>query len=100
MKVDGNEFRNGAGFIHSLQNDLPQIGLISDIYVLDKKNLVFKAFNYVTVYHPHFHAYSLSRSSSGPTYYCYDKLVLSKPIHIRQPRSLPHHDIVVMPYHV
>ena len=99
VKIDGSEFRSGAGFVHSIHEDLPQIGQISDIYLLDEKKLVFKAVNYTTTYHPHFHAYTLTHSPSV-SYFCYDKLILLKPVHIRQPQSLPHHKVTVMPYRI
>ena len=40
MKIEGNEFRKGAGFIHSVTEDGPRIGQISNITII---NVLFKA---------------------------------------------------------
>ena len=100
MKTDGNEYHNGTGFVHSFVDDLPLVGKILAIYIVNDGTIVFKAHTYGTSYNKHFRSYVLHQLNSDITYFLYDHLVLKKPVHIRKPRSIPGQSVIVLPYHV
>lgn len=52
--VDGVEYRKGAGVVYSMENDLPLIGQIIGIVVVDEDTIFLEVNGFSTYYHPHF----------------------------------------------
>ena len=100
MKVDGNEYHKDTAFVSSICEDSPQLGKIVNIYIINKNIVVFRAHEYMSTYYPHFHAYILTNSGISLSYFYYKQLVSQKPVHIRQPQSMPHHNVVVLPFYI
>ena len=102
VRVDGAEYKPGAGVVLAVEHDLPQIGQITTIYVLDGATVLFRIVPFSSSYLPHFRGYSLHElplPNNKELFYMSD-LVINTPIHIRRPQSLPHHDVVLLPYHL
>ena len=101
MKIDGDEYRKDTGFVHKLdEDDIPQVGQISHIYVVNGKTVVFKAQRFNSFYHSHFQCYCLRQVDEEPSFFLYDKLILKKPLHIRKPCILPGHNVIILPYSI
>lgn len=58
VKVDGNLYKPNAGIIIGVDDDLPVVGKIQDIYILDSKKILFCIKQFCTLYEPHYHAYT------------------------------------------
>ena len=67
MKIDGDEYRKDTGFVHKIdEDDIPQVGQISHIYVVNGKTVVFKAQRFNSFYHSHFRCYCLRQVDEEP----------------------------------
>ena len=99
VKIDGTEYKKGAGIIHSIdEDDLPKIIKISSIYVINGSVVVFKGECFTTQFHPHFRAYVLqSLNCNKLVQHC--KLLVHVPLHIRACTALNLYN-VIMPYNI
>ena len=85
MKIDGDDNRKDTGFVHKIdEDDIPQVGQISHIYVVNGKTVVLKAQRFNSFYHSHFRCYCLRHVDGEPSFFFYDKLILKKTLHIRK----------------
>ena len=99
MKVDGIEYKKGAGLIYSVdQDELPQVIKVSSIYVVDGSFIVFKGECFTTQYYPHFRVYKLQSLNSNK-YVQHCKLYIHVPLHIRACTALNFIN-VVLPYYI
>lgn len=99
LKIDGKEYKKEIGIVYSIEQDLPIIFQISNLYVINGSTVVFKGHCHSTRYHPHFHFYSLN-SLEEESYFMYDQLPLSTPLHIRLSRVMPTKHIVILPFKI
>ena len=81
--------------IVDVQDDLPIIGQIEDIYVVDGSTIIFNVQQFWTVYEQHYRAYVLE-SSGDNAVIPLTKLFLHSPIHIRRSQTL--HSFVILPH--
>lgn len=73
-----------------MKNDLPQVGQITSIYVINCGTVLFRAFLYKTSWIPHFRGYALHEEPHVSERLLHlSELVLCTPIHIRRPQALP-----------
>lgn len=54
VKVHGDEYRVSTGVILNVVEDLPVIGIIRDIYVLNGDTIAFNVEEFSTSYEPHY----------------------------------------------
>ena len=102
VKADGVEFKKGAGVVFGMKNDLPQVGQITSIYVINCGTVLFRAFLYKTSWIPHFRGYALHEEPHVSERLLHlSELVLCTPIHIRRPQALPSSKLfIVLPHYV
>ena len=99
LKIDGKEYKKEVGIVYSMEQELPKICQISNLYVINGSTVVFKGHCHTTVYHPHLRVYHLN-SLSEESYFMYDHLSLNTPIHIRLSRVMPTKRIVILPFKI
>ena len=99
LKLNGAEFKVGAGVVYDLENDLPQIVQITAVYVINGGSVVFKGDCYTTTYNPHLRAYSLYPLNKE-LFLPYDELSLTLPVHIRTCRVSPSRPIMILQYNI
>lgn len=97
LKLNGAEFKVGAGIVYRLENDLPQIVQITALYVINGGSVVIKGDCYTTTYDPHLRAYSLY-SLNKELFLAYDELSLTTPVHVRTCRVSPSRPIMILLY--
>jgi len=101
VKANGHEYKKGDGIIMKMECDLPQVGHVSNIYVVNKDRVVFTVDPYSSSFLPHFHVYVLHRTSvSSQQFVHMSDLVVKSPVLIRTPKSLPHSKVIILPHYV
>ena len=83
MKIDGDEYKVSSGVILEVKDDLPIIGVIQDIYLLNESSLMFKVDEYSTYFHPHYRAYVLNNDRLSSKTIPYSNLFIQTSVHIR-----------------
>ena len=97
MKSNGLCYKPKAGIIIYVEDDLPVVGQIEEIYVADKITIFLKVTQYLTYYDPHYRAYTFRTEIPGCS-----KLLLSTElflpvvVHIRRSQPLGNH--VILPH--
>ncbi len=99
VKVNGIEYKKNTGVVHSMSHDLPEVGSVSAIYIVNGGTIVLKANCYSSVYVEHFRAYTLTALHSDALFFV-NKLILPHPVHICTVSALPRCKTIILPYHV
>ena len=98
MKTKGNEYKRGVGIILDVDDDdLPQIGSVNDIYVIDDKKVLLSVKKFSTIYEPHFRAYVLCEEDVTTVLYLTDLFIIT-PIHIHTSHILGSNKFVILPH--
>lgn len=101
MKTDGVEYKVDVGIILGVdEDDLPQLGCIHDIYIVNKSQVVFNVTKFTTTFEPHFRAYLLNGQEDGTTFVYQTELFLRSPVHIRRSQILGLNKYIVLPHAV
>ena len=98
VKVDGVEYKKNAGIIYDMSADLPKVGQVTSVFVVNETTVVFEVDCYSSVYIEHFRAYKLHSLKSTATI-TLDNLPLVHPVHIRKVSALLH-KCIILPYYV
>ena len=99
MKTHGREFKLDVGVIYDVENDLPVVGKVKDIYIIDGCKVLFSIKPYLTHYQPHFRVYLLSERTDVQEKFLYlSNLFIDTPVHIRQSQVLETHRFILLPY--
>lgn len=81
MKADGDEYKLRTGLIIDVIDDMPMIGIIQKIFVVDEHTIFFRVNVYECTYDEHYRAYILSdKTTSRMVSQC--NLFCSGPVHI------------------
>ena len=83
MKCHGDEYRVSAGVIIDVVHDLPIVGVIQEIYVVNGDIVVFQVDQFSTSYEPHYRAYVLDNDSSSRII-CHSNLFIHSAIYIKK----------------
>ena len=98
LKTKGNEYKHGVGIILGVDDDdLPQIGCVQDIYVIDNNKVLFSVKKFSTTCEPHFRAYMLHEEDVIAFLYLTD-LFVRTPVHIRTSRTVGSNKFVILPH--
>ena len=81
--------------IVDVTDDLPVIGQIEEIYVVDGSTIIFNVQQFSTLYEQHYRAYVLQDGGDN-IIISLTKLFLHSPIHIHKSRTL--HNFVILPH--
>ena len=54
MRVSGIEYKVSTGVILDVEHDLPVVGIIQDIYIVNEDKVIFCVDQSSTSYEPHF----------------------------------------------
>ena len=54
VKTNGHEYKINAGVILDVEHDLPVVGKIKDMYVIDGYKVLFGVKSFFTYFEPHF----------------------------------------------
>ena len=76
-------------------NDLPIIGQIKDIYVVDGSTIIFGVRQFLTIYEQHYRAYVLQDGGDN-VIVPLTKLFTHSPLHIHRSETL--HNFVILPH--
>ena len=95
MKYNGIQYKLKAGVIVGVQHDLPLIGQIEEIFVVDSTKILLKVTQYWTYYESHYRAYTLRTAIEGCSLLVYTtELFLPIVMHIRWTKTLKYHFIL------
>ena len=97
VKFHGHEYKTDAGVIIEVRHDLPVVGRIEDIYIINGSKILFELNLYTTHYEPHFRAYVLHKTSQRKLLYL-SNLFMDTPVHIRKSQILGTYLFVLLPY--
>ena len=81
--------------IVDVEDDLPIIGQIENIYVVDGSNIILNVQLFSTLYEQHYRAYVLQDSDDN-VMIPLSKLFLHSPVHIHRSQTL--HRFVILPH--
>jgi len=97
VKCNGIQYKLNAGVIIDVKHDLPIIGQIEAIYVVDNNKILLKVNQYWTNYEPHYRAYTLRTEVQKSTRLLLTmELFVPIVVHIRKTKTLKHH--FILPY--
>ena len=99
VKIDGVEYRCSAGVICGMEHDLPTIGQITSIFVINGDNVVLEVNVFASMYLEHFRVYTL-QPLKAKTLICSKNLLIPHPLHIRTASTIPHQTFIILPHHV
>lgn len=99
VKTNGHEYRINAGVILDVKHDLPVVGKIKDIHVIDGHKILFCVKSFFTFFEPHFRSYLLQDDTDFHEKVVYlSDLFLPNPVYIRTSQVLGSHKFVLLPY--
>ena len=99
MKTHGHEFKLDVGVIYDVEHDLPIIGKVQEIYIIDGCKVLFNVNLYWTHYQPHFRAYMLSRRADvQEKFLSLSNLFIETPVYIRRSQVLGAETFILLPY--
>lgn len=99
MKTNGDEYKISSGVILEVKDDLPIVGIIQDIYLLDENIITFKVDEYLTSFQPHYRAYALDNVPLSSKTVRHSDLFIQTSLHIRTScisELSPH--FIILPY--
>ena len=97
--MDGIEYKRNAGVVCGMDHDLPTVGKISSLLIINGDKLYFQVHLFSSVYNEHFRAYTLHPLDSEALIST-DNLLSPHPIHIRTTSALPHHECIILSHHI
>ena len=62
--VGGNDYRPDAAIVYAVINDLPQVGQIRKIFLVNDDVVIFECECFITYYNNHYRAYVLQAVNS------------------------------------
>ena len=84
-----------------MKHDLPLIGEISTIYIINANNVVFRVIPFSSIYLQHFRVYVLHHIPNEKEQIIYlSSLAVQVPVHIRTPQALPQKKVVILPHFI
>ena len=83
MKIYSDEYRVSAGVILNVVHDLPMVGIIQDIYIVNGDKVAFSVDEFSTSYEPHYRAYILEINTSSRIVF-HSNLFIHTAIYIRK----------------
>lgn len=95
IKKDGDCYKLKAGVVVDVHDDLPIIGQIEDIYVVDGSTIIFNVHQFATLYEKHYRAYVLQDSDNN-ILIPLTNIFLHSPVHIHRSQTL--HNFVILPH--
>ena len=98
MKVNGIEYKCGVGVILDVKDDLPQVGCVLDIYIVDGSQIAIRVKTFAAMYYePHYRAYLLDEEEDIKLVYI-NSLFLLTPVHIRISHVLGTNKYIILPH--
>lgn len=98
VKLDGIEFRRSAGVVYAMEHEMPLVGEIDTILIVNDNKVLFRVTCFSSVYFEHFRTFQLHSLQVQKTL-TFEELVLTSPVHIRVSSSFPHKSII-LPFYV
>ena len=101
VKTDGAEYKVDAGVILDVdEDDLPLVGCIRSIYIVNNTRIIFDVTRYTTTFEPHFRAYLLSEVeyTTSTTFVYQTELFLRLPVHIRKSQVFGTNKYIILPH--
>lgn len=88
-------YKPHAGVIIEVKDDLPIVGKIQEIFVINGSLIIFKVEQFSTLYEEHYRAYVLQDDGVNKTVPL-TKLYIHNPVHIHRSQTL--HHFVILPH--
>ena len=82
-----------------MDHDLPTVGKISSLLIINGDKLYFRVKLFSSVYIEHFRVYTLQPLDSEALIST-DDLLSPYPIHIRTTSAVSHHQCIILSYHI
>jgi len=100
VKANGIEYKCGVGVILDVENGLPQVGCVQDIYIVNDNQIAVhvKIFS-LSYYEPHYQAYyQLQEEEDNIKFVYVNKLFLQTPVHICTSHVLGTNKFIILPH--
>ena len=98
VKVNGIEYKCGVGVILDVENDLPQVGYVQDIYIVNCNQIAIHVKIFSSTYEVHYQAYLLHEEEGMTKLVYLNKLFLQTPVHIRTSHVLGTNQYIILPH--
>lgn len=82
VKVNGDEYKLATGVILEVEHDLPMVGIVQNIYVINGNEVMFYVKTFSTTFQPHYRAYVLDNFLSLKIVH-HSTLFIHSPVYIR-----------------
>ena len=83
VKVNNEEFKISSGVIVGVKHDLPIVGVICQINIINGDTVIFSVDHYDTSFEPHYRAYILDETSFCSANIFHSNLFIQNSVHIR-----------------
>ena len=99
VKANGIEYKCGVGVVLDIEDDLPQVGCIHDIYIVNGSQIAVRVKTFAaTYYEPHYRAYLLDEEEDTTKLVYINNLFLLTPVHIRTSHVLGTNKYIILPH--
>ena len=84
VKANGIEYKFDIGVVLNIEDDLPQVGCVHDIYIVSGSQIAVRVRTFAaTYYEPHYQPYLLDEEEDIGKLVYINNLFLLTPVHIR-----------------
>ena len=99
VKINGDEYKISFGVITDVKHDLPVVGVIRHINLVNGNKVMFSINEYSTSFEPHFRAYILDNDPFCSRTVCHNNLFIQTPVYIHI-SCIPElsHSFIVLPF--
>ena len=99
MTVNCEDYRIHDGVIVEVQHDLPTVGIIRQIFIINGDTVIFTVDHYTTSFEPHYQAYILDETPFSSANILHSDLFIQQSVHIRTSNVYElSSDFVILPY--
>ena len=99
VMVNGDEYKPATGVILEVEHDLPIVGVIENIYLINGNEVMFHVKQFYTSFEPHYRAYILEDSLTYLKIVRHSTLFIHNPVHIRTSHNPElSHSFILVPF--
>lgn len=99
IKVNGDEYKPAAGVILEVEHDLPVVGIIQDVYLINGNEVMFHVKQFSTSFEPHYRAYILDDDCPSLKIVNHSTLFIHCPVNIRASHNPElSHSFILLPF--
>ena len=96
VQANGVKYKCDVGVILCVEDDLPQVGHVQDIYLVNESQVAFHVKRFSTAFESHYRAYVLFEEKEMTELVYLNNLFVPTPVHIRTSRVLESNKYIIL----